>query len=123
LFFDIASTARTQVAAGHVKALAVSGASRNPLHPDVPTLKETGVAALELESWFGLFVPAKTPAEVQDKLRAELARALSAPDLADIFTKAGGRALNLSLAEARALVKRDVEQWTRLVKEIGIKPE
>jgi tripartite-type tricarboxylate transporter receptor subunit TctC len=57
LFFDLSPTARIQVDAGNARALAVSGAARNPMHPDVPTVQETKVAALELESWFGLFAP------------------------------------------------------------------
>jgi tripartite-type tricarboxylate transporter receptor subunit TctC len=126
VFFDLAPTARVQVDAGNVKGLATSGAQRNPMHPDLPTLIETGVtgnAALELESWFGLFAPSKTPADVLQKLRSELAKVIAAPELAATFSKAGGRSLALSLEQANALVKRDVERWTKLIKTIGVKPE
>lgn len=126
VFFDLAPTARVQVDAGNVRALATSGAARNPMHPDVPTLIETsvtGTAALELESWFGLFVPSKTPAEIQDKLRSELAKVIASNETASLFTKAGGRPLALKLDEAKALVRRDVERWTKLIKTIGVKPE
>jgi tripartite-type tricarboxylate transporter receptor subunit TctC len=126
VFFDLAPTARVQVDAGNVKGLATSGAQRNPMHPDLPTLIETGVtgsAALELESWFGLFAPSKTPADVLLKLRAELAKVIATPELAATFSKAGGRSLALSVDQANTLVKRDVERWTKLIKAIGIKPE
>ena len=126
VFFDLAPTARVQVDAGNVRALATSGAARNPMHPDVPTLIETGVtgaAALELESWFGLFVPSKTPADIQEKLRAELGKVIASPETASLFTKAGGRPLALKLDDAKALVRRDVERWTKLIKTIGVKPE
>jgi len=126
VFFDLAPTARVQVDAGNVRALATSGAARNPMHPDVPTLIETGVtgtAALELESWFGLFVPSKTPAEVQGILRTELGKVIASSETASLFTKAGGRPLTLKLEEAKALVRRDVERWTKLIKAIGVKPE
>jgi tripartite-type tricarboxylate transporter receptor subunit TctC len=126
VFFDLAPTARVQVDAGNVRALATSGAARNPMHPDVPTLIETGVtgaAALELESWFGLFVPSKTPAEVQGILRTELGKVIASSETASLFTKAGGRPLALRLDEAKALVRRDVERWTKLIKTIGVKPE
>jgi len=126
VFFDLAPTARVQVDAGNVRALATSGAARNPMHPDVPSLIETGVtgaAALELESWFGLFVPSKTPTEIQDKLRSELAKVIASTETASLFTKAGGRPLALKLDEAKALVRRDVERWTKLIKTIGVKPE
>jgi len=123
VFFDLSSTARVQVDAGNVKALAVSGGARLAGHPAVPTINETGVAALELESWFGLFIPAKTPSEVAAQLRVELAKVISAPDVIDIFRKAGGRPLALNPADTRALVKRDVDRWTKLTRDLDIKPE
>lgn len=121
LFFDLSSTARTQVEAGNVRAIAVSGAERYPLHPDVPTVKETGVADLELESWFGLFAPSATPPEVLTRLRTELAKVIAAPDVVEAFRKAGGKPMNLDAAQTRALVQRDVTRWTRLVQEAGIR--
>ncbi len=123
VFFDLSPTARVQVDAGNVKALAVSGSARLAAHPGVPTITETGVAALELESWFGLFMPAKTPADVAAQLRTELAKVIAAPDVIDIFRKAGGRPLALNLAETRALVKRDVDRWTKLTRDLDIRPE
>jgi tripartite-type tricarboxylate transporter receptor subunit TctC len=108
---------------GTVKALAVSGAARNPMHPTVLTIKESGVADLDLESWFGLFAPAKTPPEAMDRLRAELVKVNAAPDVGEAFRKAGGRPLNLGEAQTRALVQSDVQRWTKLVQDAGIKAE
>lgn len=123
LFFDLSSTARGQVNAGTVKPLAVSGPERNPMHPDVPTVLESGVAQLDLESWFGYFVPSKTPADVQERLRSELAKVIAQPELQENFRKAGGKPLALSTEQTRALVRRDVERWTKLVRDIGIKAD
>lgn len=123
LFFDLSSTARPQVDAGTVKALAVSGAARNPMHPQVPTLRETGAAALELESWFGYFVPAKTPKPEQLRLQQEMALIMKSPELIERFEKAGGKPMALVGDDAKALVRRDVERWTRLIKDIGIKAD
>ena len=123
LFFDLSSTARPQVDSGKVKALALSGAERNPMHPTVPTILESGVAQLDLESWFGYFVPSKTPAPIQDRLRNELTKLISQPDLQDLFRSRGGKPLNLNPAQTKALVQRDVERWTKLVRDIGIKAD
>ena len=123
LFFDLSSTARVQVNAGTVKALAVSGTERNPMHPDVPTITESGVAQLDLESWFGYFVPKKTPLDVQERLRSELVKIMAQADLQENFRKAGGKPLTLNTDQTRALVRRDVERWTKLVRDIGIKAE
>ncbi|MEQ1658885.1 MAG: tripartite tricarboxylate transporter substrate binding protein [Hylemonella sp.] len=121
LFFDLSSTARAQIEGGKIKPLALSGAERNPMHPDVPTITESGVAQLDLESWFGYFVPSKTPADVQERLRSELTKVIAQPELQETFRKAGGKPLALNTEQTRALVKRDVERWTKLVREIGIK--
>ena len=123
LFFDLSSTARPQVDSGKVKALALSGAERNPMHPNVQTILESGVAQLDLESWFGYFVPSKTPAPIQDRLRNELTKVISQPDLQDLFRSRGGKPLNLNAAQTKALVQRDVERWTKLVRDIGIKAD
>jgi tripartite-type tricarboxylate transporter receptor subunit TctC len=121
VFFDLSSTARVQVDAGNVKALVVSGSARLAGHPTVPTITETGVAGLELESWFGLFMPAKTPADVAAQLRADLSKVIAAPDVIEIFRKAGGRPLTLTAAETKSLVKRDVDRWTKLTRDLDIK--
>ena len=122
LFFDLAPTARGQINGGTVKGLATSGAQRNPMHPDLPTLRESGVD-LDLESWFGLFAPARTPTAVLTRLRAEVQRVAQLPELKDAFTKAGGRPLPLAADEARALLARDLERWTRLVRAAGLKAD
>jgi tripartite-type tricarboxylate transporter receptor subunit TctC len=120
LFFDISSTARAQVEGGTVRALAVSSRDRQPFHPDVPSVKETGVADLDMESWFGLFAPAKTPAPILERLRKELAAVLARPDVSELFAKTGGRVLRMSPEEAEKLVRSDIERWTKLIKEAGV---
>jgi tripartite-type tricarboxylate transporter receptor subunit TctC len=123
LFFDLSPTARPQVEAGNARALAVSGAARNPMHPDVPTVKETKVADLELESWFGLFAPAKTPPDVLARLRDAFGKVVAAPDLQETLTKSGGKPLQLVGEQARQLVKRDVDRWVPLVRTLGVRAE
>jgi tripartite-type tricarboxylate transporter receptor subunit TctC len=90
------------------------------MHPEVPSLAETGVAALDMESWFDLFAPAGVPNLVLARLRSEFAKVLADPQVAALFGKAGGGMLNLSPAQTEALIKRDVERWTTLIREAGI---
>jgi tripartite-type tricarboxylate transporter receptor subunit TctC len=89
----------------------------------VPTVRESGVAALELESWFGYFVPARTPRAEQARLQQEMAVVMKSPDVVERFEKAGGKPMALVGDDAKALVRRDVERWTKLIKDIGIKAE
>ena len=122
LFFDLAPTARGQINGGTVKGMATSGAQRNTMHPDLPTLRESGVD-LDLESWFGLFAPARTPAPVLARLRSELSRVANLAEVKDTFSKAGGRPLPLSADDSRTLLVRDLERWTRLVRAAGLKAD
>jgi len=122
LFFDLAPTARGQIVGGTVKGLATSGVQRNPMHPELPTLRESGVD-LDLESWFGLFAPARTPAPVLARLRSELARVAGLAEVREAFTRAGGRPLLLSADDSRTMLARDLERWTRLVRAAGLKAD
>ena len=101
----------------------VSGAARNPMHPQVPTVQETGAAPLELESWFGLFAPAKTPPDILQKLRADFAKVAALPDVQEALLKGGGKPMALIGDDAKALVQRDVDHWSRLVKTLAIRAE
>ena len=121
LFFDISSTARSQVDSGTVRALAVSSKDRQKMHPDVPSVMETGVAPLDMESWFGLFAPAATPPAVLARLRSEFAKVVAMPEVADLFGKTGGRVMKLSVPETEALVKAEVARWTKLITEAGLR--
>ena len=123
VFFDLSPTARVHVEAGNLRALAVSGSARLPMHPSVPTLRETGVAALELESWFGFFAPARTPASELARWRTEFARAAQSPDVMDRFEKAGGRPLAVIGEDARGVLRRDLERWVPLMRSAGLQPE
>jgi tripartite-type tricarboxylate transporter receptor subunit TctC len=119
LLFDLWPTARTYVEGARVTPLAVSGKSRQPTIPDTPTLIESGYP-IELESWFGFFTQTKVPSAIKERLRSELNRVLASRDVSDIFRKSGGVSLSMSTAEMRELVRRDVERWSRIVRELGI---
>ena len=123
LLFDIAPTAKVQIDAGSVKPLAVSSRGRQAFHPDVPSLVETGVVPLEMESWFGVFAPAAVPAAVLARLRAEFAKVLAQPELAERFKTQGGRPLRMSVAETESFLQAELHKWTKLVRDTGISLE
>jgi tripartite-type tricarboxylate transporter receptor subunit TctC len=123
LFFDNAATAKAYIDDGRVKAFAVSSGARFPGLPDLPTVGETGVASMELESWFGIFGRSGTPAPLIERLRVEMAKAVQSPGFVARFEKSGGRMLRMSPAEADAFVRAENGKWSRLIREAGITAE
>lgn len=122
VFADIATTL-PQAEAGKVKALAVSSPERTPLAPDLPTMREAGVAGYDLTAWFAAFVPAGTPAPVVDKLNAAFAAALADPAATKTLLGAGIEPATSTPAELAAFVGTETEKWAGIVKSAGIEPE
>ena len=123
LFYDNTTTTRPYVESGQVKALAVSSRARAPTMPQLPTLAETGVVDLEMETWFGLFAPARTPRAIVERLRAEVDRATRSAEVRLRLEMGSGRSLRIAPAETEAFVRAEVAKWTGLLRRAGIEPE
>lgn len=123
LFFDNMSTVLPLIDDGRVNVLAVSTPKRHPRLPNVPTLIEAGLGDFEMETWFGIFVPAATSAPALEKLRAAMADVSAKPDFAAVFEKTGGIPMKLTTAEAEDLVKREMGRWTKLLKDASVSAE
>ncbi len=123
LFFDNTTTATPYIEAKQVKPLAVSSRERVAAIREVPTIAETGVLDLEMETWFGLFAPARTPRPVIERLRAEVDKATQSPEVRKRLEQGSGRSLRLAPAETEALVKSEVAKWVALIRKSGITPE
>lgn len=123
LFFDNVSTALPLIDDGRVNVLAVSTPKRHPRLPDVPTLIEAGLGDFEMETWFGVFVPAATSGPVLEKLRAAMAQVVQRSDFAAVFEKTGGMPMKLTAAQSEALVKREMTRWTKLLKDASVSAE
>jgi len=119
LFFDSIAAAMPYVQSGQARGIAVLASKRSALAPDVPTLSEAGVPGLDVDSWLGIFAPAKTPPEVIAKLRMEI-RAAS-PELKERFEKSGGEVWDQPDDRLGAFVTSEYESWTRLIRDAGIK--
>jgi tripartite-type tricarboxylate transporter receptor subunit TctC len=110
-----------QIRAGRLRALAVTGAKRSHLFPDLPAIGEV-YPGYEMTIWLGLFAPAATPEPVLARLREEIAKALASPDVKERLNNAGGlQPLATSPAEFAALIHRDYEKYGKLVRELGVK--
>ena len=123
LFFDNTTTARNYIENGQLKAFAVSSKQRAPDGPKIPTLLETGVMDLEMETWFGLFVPAKTPQAIVDRLRQEIDIAMKSDDVRKKLQQGSGRILQMTATQTEEMMKAEVNKWPKLLKNVGILPE
>ena len=123
LFFDNTTTARPFIADGRVKPYVTSGPVRDSLLPDVPTAAEAGLPDLMLDSWLGLFAPAKTPHNVVERLRGATLKAVADPEVRRRLENNGWRVIALSPEETRAFVKREADKWPPILRQAGIRPE
>jgi tripartite-type tricarboxylate transporter receptor subunit TctC len=123
LFFDNLATIRPHIESGRVKAFAVSSAERSPLLPQVPTAREAGLAGYEVESWIGLFAPAKTPRSAIERLRAAAGKAMQSADMKNRLQAAGWRIFTLSGAQTEGFLKAEAELWPPLLRRAGVTVE
>lgn len=111
------------IKAGKLRPLAVTSKERNPLYPDVPTIAESGYKGFEALSWSGLSVAKGTPQPIVDKLEAAMAQAMQSPSFRQRLTSTGFVIPAMGSKPYTAFVKSELEQWTRVIKTAGIKPE
>jgi tripartite-type tricarboxylate transporter receptor subunit TctC len=89
----------------------------------VPTIAEQGVPGFEYTLWVGLWGPAGMPAEVANKINADVNAALRSPDLRDRLTKLGTEPGNMTIPEFTAYVRKEVEDAAKVLKAAGVKPQ
>lgn len=111
-----------QVRAGRLKLIAVSTAKRLPDLPDTPTIAESGVPGYDFATWFGMFAPGTTPAPLVDRLNKIVNKQLGTPDVQADFRKDGLEPQGSSVADIRALVRSDIDKWSKVIKAAGIEP-
>jgi tripartite-type tricarboxylate transporter receptor subunit TctC len=121
--FDSLPSAAPHIKEGKVRALAVSGDERNPAFPEVPTMKESGYPDLVSYSWFGISVPAKTPAPIVDRLAREMQAVLKEPAVIKRWEEIGAESSTMAPAEVTRFIQSEIDKWTPVVKASGAKPE
>jgi tripartite-type tricarboxylate transporter receptor subunit TctC len=109
------------IRAGRVKGIAVSGAARMKVLPDLPTIAESGVPGYSVDAWFGLFAPARVPPRIVEKLYVEASRAVRAPELERRMQAEGADVVGNPPQEFAAQVKAEYEKWRSLVAKAGLK--
>ena len=121
MMFDGLGSSAAHLKGGRIKALMVSGLKRNPAFPDVPCAAELGFPEYTVTTWYGMWAPKGTPADVQVKIVEELNRASASPELKTIWAANGADFGGLTPAQFGSFVSAEVKRWAAVVKASGAK--
>ena len=106
-----------------VKALAITSSSRSPPLREVPTIAEAGLPGYEFTSWFMLLAPAGTPRDIVMKINQAVTETMKSRELAERFANEGTEIVTGSPEQARTFLNAELTQWSRIIKERGIKSD
>lgn len=121
MMFDGLGSSSGHIKGGRIKALMVSGVKRNPAFPDVPCAGELGLPDYTVTTWYGLWAPKATPADVQARIVEEMRRAAATDELKAIWASNGAEFGNLSPQQFGTFVSAEVKRWAGVVKASGAK--
>jgi tripartite-type tricarboxylate transporter receptor subunit TctC len=121
LMFDNLPGSLPQVRAGKLRALAVTGAARSPVLPDVPTMAEAGVPGYVVDVWFGVVAPKGLPANVLTRLSGEITAFARDKEIQRKLADQGATPLLSTPAEFADRIRSDAEKWARIVRDAGAK--
>jgi tripartite-type tricarboxylate transporter receptor subunit TctC len=111
------------VRGGRVRCIAVTGAKRAEVMPEIPTIAESGLPGYELTTWYGIMFPAGTPNEIVTRMNAELNRVIKLPEVRERLAAVGAEPLGGSPEDYAAVIKVDVAKFAKVVKDAKIQPE
>jgi tripartite-type tricarboxylate transporter receptor subunit TctC len=123
VIFDNMPSIISHVRAGSLRGLAVTTRERVAILPNMPTIAESGVPGFDVFSWFGFFVPAKTPPEVIAKINADTNAALAHPSVKPRFEDLGAVPKGSTPAELAAFLQSEIEKWGPVIRDAQIKVE
>lgn len=123
MLFDGLGSSAAHIKGGRIRALMVSGASRNPAFPDVPCAAELGLPDYTVSTWYGLWAPKGTPADVQARIVEEMRKLGNAEEIKTIWAGNGAEFGQLSQADFQKMVSGEVKRWAQVVKASGARLE
>jgi tripartite-type tricarboxylate transporter receptor subunit TctC len=123
VMFTTVASAASLIAGGQLRALAVTSAERSPAFPDLPTVAEAGVPGYAAESWYGLYAPAGTSADVIDRLNRSAAKAVESEAFKRLGVNEGLVMVARPPEELDRYVRGEEERWRKVIEDAGIKVE
>ena len=123
VFISTVAHFNPQIKSGKLRGYAVLSAKRSPFAPEYPTVAESGFPGYEIDLWFGLMAPGRTPQPVQARLNAEVNKALQAPELKEKLAAQFYEPLGGTPERFAAAIRSDMERYSKAIRDAGIKPE
>lgn len=123
LVIDPLATAKKYAEAGKMRALGVTTAQRTNLWPQMPTVAEGGVPGFDAAVWYGMYVPAKTPAATVEKLNKELVAILQSDEMRKWLSQEGLEPVADSPAQSQEFLRKEIDRWKSVAKSAGIQAE
>lgn len=111
------------IKAGRARAIAVTGAQRSKLMPDLPTIAEGGLPGYNASGWYGFVAPAAVPKDIVARLAADIARVLRMPDVVERLSGQGAEPVGGTPEQFGAFIRTEIDKWTRLVKTANMKAD
>jgi tripartite-type tricarboxylate transporter receptor subunit TctC len=121
MMFDGLGSSAGHIKGGRIKAVMVSGAKRNPAFPDVPCAAELGLPDYTVSTWYGLWAPRATPADVQARIVEEVRKAAASDEIKAIWASNGAEFGSLTPAQFGDFVNAEIKRWAVVVKASGAK--
>jgi tripartite-type tricarboxylate transporter receptor subunit TctC len=117
--FETITALSSQLKSPRIRVLAITSEQRHPRLPNVPTMNEAGFKDFAFENWYGLFVPAKTPAALVQRLSTELQQVLKSPEVTAKLTELGSRDVSGTPEQAARFIAKEAPHWETVVKRSG----
>ena len=121
IMFDGLGSSANHIKGGRIRALMVAGAQRNPAIPDVPCAAEVGLPDYNVTSWYGIWAPKGTPADVQARVADEVRKAVAAPELKDIWAQNGADFPNFTQPQFATFIDGEVKRWAQVAKAANVR--
>ena len=123
MLFDSLASALPNIRSGNARPVALNAPKRSALLPEVPTFAEAGMPEFDLYTWFGMFAPAGTPADVVTRLQREVVAGLKSPDLLERFAAVGAEPVGSTPAEFVERIRSDAASWGEVIRAGSIKAQ
>ena len=123
LMFENMPSILPHVQAGRLRGIATTGPKRSAAIPELPTMIESGFPGFEAGSWYGIFAPAGTPAEIVDRIHSEVVKALQNPEMQKQLSAQGAEPIGNTPKEFAAFIRAEIAKWAQVIKTSGAKAE